>query len=161
MQQITKQTSPSGQLFERINLASMKISDFLVKIAFFEHFSYCGEICVTRYCRDVALQSGSNAWLLSFKKKRSAQKMVILTKRSKIFIKPKLILSKNCLLELVCLVICCNLRDVPILITEYLGRTNFYSKTDSTGKFSNDLMCLKYVQSPRRLTFTDFSFSNE
>ena len=96
----------------------------------------------------------------SLENKKNAQKTAILTKKSKIFIKAKLILSKSCLLGLVCLVICSSLRDVLTLISKYLGRTNFYSKTDSTGKFSNDF-CLKHVQSPRRLIFMDFSFSNE
>ena len=77
------------------------------------HFSYSQEIRVTRYCHDRALESGSNAEHKSFKNKRNAQKMAILTKKSKIFIKAKLILLKSCLLGLVCLIICRNLRDVP------------------------------------------------
>ena len=46
-------------------------------------------------------------------KEEPPQKMAILSKESKIFIKAKLILLKSCLLGLVCLMICRNLRDVP------------------------------------------------
>ena len=38
MQQIIKKTSPSGQLFEAVNFAFMKIFDFLVKTAIFRTY---------------------------------------------------------------------------------------------------------------------------
>ena len=41
------------------------------------------------------------------KKRRNALKMVILTKKSKIFIKAKLTVSKSCLLEPTCFMISC------------------------------------------------------
>ena len=47
-------------------------------------------------------------------KRRNAQKMAILTNKSKIFIKAKVIFSKSCLLGHVCFMICHILRDVHI-----------------------------------------------
>ena len=48
------------------------------------------------------------------KKRRNALKMVILTKKSKIFIKAKLTVSKSYLLGLVYLMISCILRDAHL-----------------------------------------------
>ena len=63
---------PSRQLFIKNTFAFMKSFDFLVKIAIFEHFS--------------------------FNRERNAPKMAILTRKSKIFIKAKVIFMKSCLL---------------------------------------------------------------
>ena len=46
------------------------------------------------------------------KKRRNALKMVILTKKSKIFIKAKLTVSKSCLLGPACLGVLCNATKV-------------------------------------------------
>ena len=54
---------------------------------------------------------GRNARRESPKKKRDALKTAILTKKSKIFIKAKLTVSKSCLLGLLCFMIFCILRD--------------------------------------------------
>ena len=51
------------------------------------------------------LRSGSNTWRKSLRKWRNTLKMAVLTKESKFFIKAKLILSKSCLLGLLCLII--------------------------------------------------------
>ena len=48
------------------------------------------------------------------KKRRNALKMVILTKKSKIFIKAKLTVSKSCPLELVLFMNFCILRGAPL-----------------------------------------------
>ena len=92
----------------------MKIFDFLVKKAIFGAFLIDQEIRVTRYWHDQALDSGSNAWRESHEKRRNALKMAILTKKSKIFIKAKVILGKSCLLGPLCLMIWCILRDTQI-----------------------------------------------
>ena len=76
-----------------------------------EHFSFDREIPVTRYCRDRALVSGSNAWRKSLDWKRNAPKMAILTRKSKIFIKAKVIFMKSCLLGHVGFMIRCILNN--------------------------------------------------
>ena len=57
---------------------------------------------------------GSNEWHESSKKWRNAPEMAILTKKSKIFIKAKLTVSKSYLLGLVYLMIFCILRGALI-----------------------------------------------
>ena len=54
---------------------------------------------------------GRNAWRKSPRKRRITLKMAILTKKSKIFIKAKLTVSKSYLLGLIYLMIWCILRD--------------------------------------------------
>ena len=63
-----------------------------------EHFSFNRENWVTGYCRDRLLVSRSNAWRKSLDQKRNAPIMAILTRKSKIFIKAKVIFMKRCLL---------------------------------------------------------------
>ena len=109
MHQIIKPTCPIRQLFIKITFAFMKLFDFLVKI--FEHLSFDREICVTRYCRDWVLVLGSNAWCESLNQKRNAPKMAILTRKSKIFIKAKVIFMKSCLLGHVGFMIWCILNN--------------------------------------------------
>ena len=75
----------------------MKIFDFLVKIAVLGHLSYFLEIRVMRYCCNRTCDTGRNAWRKSPPKKRDARKTAFLTKKSKIFIKAKLTVSKSCL----------------------------------------------------------------
>ena len=88
MQRIIKETGPSGQLFETVNFAFMKIFDSLVKIAVFR-------------ASLLFLGDSRHAFLPgSCKKRRDALKTAILTKKSKIFIKAKLTVSKSCLLGL-------------------------------------------------------------
>ena len=54
------------------------------------------------------------------KKRRNAQKMVILTKESKKFIKAKLTFSKSCLLGSTCFMICCILGDAHLQNLSFL-----------------------------------------
>ena len=63
---------------------------------------------------------GSNAWRKSPKKRRNSLKMAVLTKKTKIFIKARLTVSKSYLLGLVCFMIFCILRGDLIQITKYL-----------------------------------------
>ena len=95
MQEIIKQVGPSRQLFETVNFAFMKIFDFLVKIAIFEHFFIFWKIRVIRYFPDHVFEWTRNAWRKSPKKWRNASKMAILTTKSKIFLKVKLTVSKH------------------------------------------------------------------
>ena len=77
---------------------------------FFGHFSIFWEICVMHYGRNQTLERGRTRDTNLPKKRRNAQKMVILTKESKNFIKAKLTVSKSYLLGLVCFMIFCILR---------------------------------------------------
>ena len=70
---------------------------------------------------DHVFDYGRKAWRESPEKTRDALKRVILTKRSKNFIKAKLTVSKSCLLGLLCFMIFCILRDGLILITKYIS----------------------------------------
>ena len=63
---------------------------------------------------DHVFDYGRNARQESLKKKRDALKTAILTKKSKIFIKAKLTVSKSCLLGLLSFMIFCILRDAHI-----------------------------------------------
>ena len=83
MHQIIKQRGPSRQLFIKITFAFMKIFDFLVKIAIFGAFLF-------------RLRDSRHALL---------PEMAILTRKSKIFIKAKVIFMKSCLLGQVSLMI--------------------------------------------------------
>ena len=111
MHQIIKPTCPSRQLFIKITFAFMKNFDFVVKIAILEHFSFDRWICVTQYCLKPTLDWGSKAWRESIEQKRNAPKMAILTKKSKIFIKSKVIFMKSCLLGQVGFMIRCILNN--------------------------------------------------
>ena len=110
MQKIKKPRSPSRQLLETVNFAFMKIFDFLVKIAIFRasllflRFMVVIELMIREEMHDANLP----------KKRRNALKMVILTKKSKIFIKAKLTVSKSYLLGLVYLMISCIIRDAHL-----------------------------------------------
>ena len=86
------------QLFKKITFAFMKIFDFLVKIAIFGAFLF-----QSRNSRHALLpktndQSWQNVWRKSLDQKRNSPKMANLTKKSKIFIKAKVIFMKSCLL---------------------------------------------------------------
>ena len=61
MQQIIKQAGHSGQRFETVNFAFMKIFDFLVKIAFFRASLLFWEIPVMLYGRNRTRDRGGNA----------------------------------------------------------------------------------------------------
>ena len=114
MQKIIKPKCPSRQLLETVNFAFMKIFDFIVKKAIFTVFLLFLEILVTQFFPDHEFDYGRNAWRESPKKKRDALKTAILTKKSKIFIKAKLTVSKSYLLGLVYLRIFCILRGALI-----------------------------------------------
>ena len=80
---------------ETVNFAFMKIFDFLVKIIIFRAFLlFWGDSCHA-FCPDQVFDCGCNAWRKSQKKRRNAQKMTILTKKSKIFITAKLTVLKS------------------------------------------------------------------
>ena len=66
------------------------------------------------YGRNRTRDPGRNAWRESPQKKRNALKTAILTKKSKIFIKATLKVSKSYLLELLGFMIFCILRDAHI-----------------------------------------------
>ena len=105
---------------ETVNFAFMKFFNSLVKITFFWVFLlFLGDSCHA-FCPVQVFDCGRNAWRKSPKKWRNAQKMVILTKESKNFIKAKLTVSKSYLLGLVCFMIFCILRGDLIQITKYL-----------------------------------------
>ena len=69
---------------------------------------------------DHVFDYGRKAWRESPKKRRDALKRAILTKKSKIFIKAKLTVSKSCLLGLLGFLIFCILRGDLLQITKYL-----------------------------------------
>ena len=114
MQEIIKRVGPSRQLFETVNFAFMKIFDFLVKIAIFEAFFNFLEIRVMHYGSIRTLDLVSNVWHESSKNWRNAPEIAILTKKSKIFIKAKLTVSKSYLLGLVYFMISSILRGALI-----------------------------------------------
>ena len=95
MHRIIKPTCPIRQLFIKITFAFMKIFDFLVKIAIFGAFLFRSRD--SHYCPEPTLDRGSNAWRKSLDRKRNTPKMAILTKKSRIFIKTKVIFMKSCL----------------------------------------------------------------
>ena len=110
MRQIIKQAGPSRQLFETVNFAFMKIFDFFVKIVVFWAFLlFLGDLRHALRPQSNT-QTGQNARHKSPKKKEKCQKMVLLTKELKNFIKAKLTVSKSYLLGLVCFMIFCILR---------------------------------------------------
>ena len=110
MQKITKLRCPSRQLLETVNFAFMKIFDFLVKIAVFRASLFLGEIRVMHFFPDHKFDYDHNPWRESPKKRRDVLKTAILTKKSKIFIKAKLTVSKSCLLGHLGFMIFCVLR---------------------------------------------------
>ena len=59
------------------------------------------KICVESFCPDHVFDFGRNPWHKSPRKRRITLKMAILTKKSKIFIKAKLMVSKSYLIVLV------------------------------------------------------------
>ena len=124
MQQIIKQTSPSRQLFETINFVFMNFFYFLVKLAIFRTFLlFSGDFRQALWPYTVYLEHLIQADMhdenLS-EKRRNAQKMAILSKELKNFIKAKLTASKSCLLGLVYFIICCILRDAILLSLDLL-----------------------------------------
>ena len=66
------------------------------------------------YGRNRTRDQGGNACRESPEKRRDALKRAILTKKSKIFIKAKLTVSKSYLLGLVYLIISCIIRDAHL-----------------------------------------------
>ena len=129
MHGIIKPTCPSRQLFIKITFAFMSVFDFLVKINIFGAFLFC-------YCWDQALVSGSNVRRESLDWKRNAPKMAILTRKSKIFIKAKVIFMKSCLLGQVGLIIWCILNNFIFSNVIFRAKGMLYSKTDFKGKIS-------------------------
>ena len=103
----------------------MKILDFLVK--FLEHFSFDREIRVTRYCLKSTLDPGSNAWQESFDWKRNDPKMALLSRKSKIFIKAKVIFMKSYFLRQVGFMIWCIFNDF-IFKTRFTKRAKLLQK---------------------------------
>ena len=83
---------------ETVKFAFMKFFDSLVKIIIFWEFLYfLGDLRHALRLQSNT-QTGQNARHESPpKKRRNAQKMIILTKESKNFIKVKLTVSKSCL----------------------------------------------------------------
>ena len=67
-----------------------------------------------RYGRNRTCDPGKNFRQKSPRKRRITLKMAILTKKSNIFIKAKLTVSKSCLLEPACFMICCILGDAHL-----------------------------------------------
>ena len=125
MQKIIKPRSPSRQLLETVNFAFMKIFDFFVKKAIFQAFlfllgDFCQEICPCQ-----VFDFSRNAWHKSPKKRRNTLKMAILTKKSKIFIKAKLTVSKSCLLGPVCFMIFCIFRGGHLQKVKYLKSPSY------------------------------------
>ena len=129
MQQIIKQAGPSRQLFETVNFAFMKIFDFLVKTALFGAFLlFFGDLRhKSRPKIEIGDQSPSavfrrNLWRKSPKKSRKVQKRAVLIKKSKIFIKAKLTVSKSCLLGPAYFKICWILGDAHSQNLSFLRR---------------------------------------
>ena len=84
-----------------------------------------------------ALVSGSNAWRESLDRKRNASKMAILTKKSKIFIKAKVIFMKSCLLGHVGFMIWC-------ILNNFIFSNAIYRKVQSAMK-----KCMAWALSKR------------
>ena len=93
----------------------MKIFDFLVKMAIFRAFLLFSGDLRHALRPQSNTWSGQNAWQESPKKRRNALKMVILTKKSKNFIKAKLTVSKSYLLGLVYLMIFLHFKGCPYI----------------------------------------------
>ena len=139
MQQIIKQVGSSRQLFETVNFAFMKNFDFLVKIAIFGAFLlFLGDLChklqlkIERggytICSIIQPPSSISAVICDMnhpRKSRKAQKMAILTKKSKFFIKAKLTVSKSCLLGPACSIIFCILRGAHLQKVKYLKSPSY------------------------------------
>ena len=109
MQKFIKGMGPSGQLFETVNFGLMKIFDFFVKIAlFWASLLLLGDTChklrpkieLSGYLSSSIIKPPSSISAVTRganhpRKSRKAPKMAILTKKSKIFIKAKLTVSKS------------------------------------------------------------------
>ena len=96
---------------ETVNFAFMKIFYFLVKKAIFKAFLLFPEDLRHALRPKLNTWSGQKLSTQISLKRRNALKMAILTKKSKIFIKAKLTVSKSYLLGLIYLMIWCILRD--------------------------------------------------
>ena len=83
---------------------------FKSKWPYLGHLSFLGEIRVMHFFPDHKFDYDCKAWRESPQKRRDALKMAILTKKSKIFIKAKLTVSKSCLLGHLGFMIFCILR---------------------------------------------------
>ena len=134
-----KQAGPSRQLFETVNFAFMKIFDFLVKIAIFlalllflsdlcnklrpkiERGGYVISSIISHQARFSAVICVAN----HPRKSRKTQKMAIFTKKSKIFIKAKLTVSKSCLLGPAYSIIFCILRGAHLQKVNYLKSPSY------------------------------------
>ena len=128
-----KQAGPSRQLLQTVNFAFMKIFDFLVKIAIFWPFCFfSGDLrhklrpnrarWLNNWADYVANKLGFSTIICDTnhpRKSRKAKKMAIFTKKSKIFIKAKLTVSKSCLLGPACFMICCILGDAHLQKVKY------------------------------------------
>ena len=74
------------------------------------------------YGRNRTLDAGKISRQKSPRKRRNALKMAFLTKKSKIFIKAKLTVSKKCILGPACFMICCILGDAHSQNLSFLRR---------------------------------------
>ena len=111
----------------------MKFFDFLVKIAFFwASLLFLRDSChklrpkielggkkIDPIIQPPSSIFGCNLWHKSPRKSREAQKRAFLTKKSKIFIKAKLTVSKSCLLGPVPFMNFCILRGAPLQKVKY------------------------------------------
>ena len=105
---------------ETVNFAFMKFFNSLVKITnFWAFLHFWGDL---RHALQPQSNTwlGQNAWNKSPQKRRNALKMVILTEKSKIFIKAKLTVSKRCLLGPTYFMIFCILGDVHLQRLSFL-----------------------------------------
>ena len=87
--------------------------------------------------------------------------MAILTRKSKNFIKAKVIFMKSCLPGQVGLMIRCILNNFIFSNAIFRVKGNLYSKTDFKGKISLGLQCLEHVVTFRGNWSPDFFISNE
>ena len=89
-------------------------------------------------------------------KKTSPISLIFLNKKWIFFIKAKLLLLKSCNIKKKFRVIRSILSFCQRPLVDFWSKRNFYGKTDYMGKISKVSMCLKHVQSPRRIKFWDF-----
>ena len=100
--------------------------------------------------------------LIEARKKTSPFLMILFNKKWMFYIKAKLLLFKSCLSEKKFFgVIRWILSFAQLPLVDFWSIPKFYSKMDQMGKISKVLLCIKHVQSPRRIKFWDFFFSNE
>ena len=111
-------------LLHKQGLVATGVATTVVKIVIFRTFLFFSERFSSRISARIKCSSytrySRNAWRKSPEKRRNVLKMAVLTKKSKIFIKAKLMVSKSCFLGLVYFMICCILRDAILLSLDLL-----------------------------------------